>query len=866
MSQSVRLGPFDISLDPRGIRFAFADPSAGVPVRPLIIFHLDEPGKPSVHFTLNRMTPAENGEALDLVGFTTEKVYLSVRVHVKDGEEDPRLVLKTVLQNATEEMNLRLRVQVVLLGEAEPRWLVPGFFYKDNRPEGCSRLFPGFSELGHNPRRLISNYWAFRSDRASIPAVFAWSHGCFGWISTEGVFGQSRELPRGHGISGLFFGVDNGQPSYAVEFPYREAPAKYSFCHEDRTEPEELFINLPVNTPFQTTVELGLGKPDLHAYAKVMKTLYSERQDRHLMRLRAPVEDSEYAAHVGLLRWHYAGASQAIYETAVFDMQFGQDGTHVERPHMHSGWLSGALPAFTLLWAGRESKHNESITAGVAVLNKITSALSPAGTIFPVWTDEAGWACSFGPEDGTAHSRTIAEAILFIIRALNLELKHDTNHPQWTEAVKSTLNYATGAQRDDGAFPSYFDLSVGRPVSYEGAGGLPWIAAVAAGYALLQIPHLKEVATRGGDYYAKMVKDEFLFGSVEDQPLVPTCDDAHWALISYVLLYEVDRDSRWLDLARRAADLALTWRMGYNILFDVETLAARYNLRTRGGDISSVASPTLGPTGLMSYRELIRLAQYTGDDYYRQRAEDARLFAAQMVCRVDGQYNGRFGMVPGQLFHTDWWQPKGMVLSLSHAMAGTLVKYTEMVRRKLDVDSMVVERDDDGDIESYFGEPVMYSDAAMGDYESPAATGTSRPFQIGSALGEALGLRSAGPASPRHQSALSGLLSPEAQESFNMADMEGHDQDSDSTARPPSARQVLSQRGVDVPEEDNRVVPNPFASPEPRGRSSRGLSSDQVPLPDFSSSPVPFPDSPARGEKSEGSDSDEDIEIKYKIF
>lgn len=832
-----------------------------------MVIHLDEPEKPSTVFTLNRMTPSENGNSVDIVGFTTDKVYLSMRLAVAGKGVDSTIVSRLMLQNATEEMHLRLRVQIVLTGEAEPRWLVPGFFYKDNRPEGCSRLYPGFSELGHNPRRLISSYWAFRSDRAALPVVFCWSHGAFGWISTEGVFGQSKDLPRGHGVSGLFLGVESGQPCYSVEFPYRETPQKYSFCHEDKTEPEELYLHLPVNTPLHTTLEFGLGKPDLHAYANVIKKLYVERQDRHVMRLRAPVEESEYAAHVGLLRWHYSGRSQAIYETAVFDMQFGRDGGHVERPHMHTGWLSGGLPAYSLLWAGRESKHNESITAGVAVINKITSALSPAGTIFPVWTDEAGWACSYAPEDGTAHSRTIAEAILFIIRAINLELKHDSNHPQWTEAVKSTLNYATGAQREDGAFPTYFDLSVGRPVSYEGAGGIGWIAAAAAGYALLQIPHLKEVATRGGDYYARMVRDEFMYGSVEDQPLVPTCDDPHWALISYLLLYEVDRDPKWLDLARRSADLALTWRMGYNILFDPESMAGRYNLRTRGGDISSIASPTLGSNGLVSYREMIRLAQYTGDDYYRHRAEDARLYAAQMICRSDGQYNGRRGMAPGQLFHTDWWQPKGMVLSLSHAMTGAVMKYTELVRRKLDVDSLVIEPEDEMDMDSYFGEPVMYSDAAMGEYESPADSSVESPFSIGSALGQALGL-SSNP-TPRRSEALTGLLSPEAQEAFNLARGGGEESD-DETARPPSARQILSQRGVEIPEEDQRIVPNPFSAPEPRGRSSRGLSSDQVPLPDFSTSPVPFPEGPAanQGKKSEGegSDNDEDIEIKYKIF
>lgn len=864
VNQPIDIGSYRITREARGIGIArVADPD-DLAVRPLLLLFLDEPEKPAALFTIDRMMAAGNGQVAEFVGHTTEKVYLVGRIHRPRSHDHGGLSLRVTIQNATEEMTLRLRAQLVLPGEAEPRWLVPGFFYKDNRPEGCTRLYPGFAELGHDPRRLVSQHWAFRSDRTALPAVFCWTFGCFAWAATEGVFGQSRELPRGYGLSGLQLGVEGGQPVLAAEFPYREAPAKYSFCHESRTEPEEVFVNLPVNTPLSVSLELGLGAPDLHAYAPVMKALYFERVERHAMRLRAPAEESEQAAHEGLLRWHHAPKARAIYESAVFDMQFGRDGSHVERPHMHAGWLSGALPAYALLWGGRESGHNPSIIAGTAVLDKLTSALSPAGTIFPVWTEESGWACSFGPEDGTAHSRTVAEACLFIIRALNLELHHDTNHPQWTDAVKSTLNYATGAQREDGAFPAYFDLSVGRPVDYQGVGGLPWVAAAAAGHALLQIPHLKELALRGGEYYSRFLHDEFLFGTIEDQALVPASDDAHWALVSYILLYEVDRNPRWLDLAQRAADLALTWRMGYNILFDLESLAARYNVRTKGGDISSVASPTLGNNGLLSYREMIRLSQYTGDPYYLRRAEDARLYGAQMICREDGQYNGRRGMAPGQLFHTDWWQPKGMILSLSHAMAGALVKYTELVRRRLRVDAITVTPDDADDVDSYVGEKVMYSDMALGEFAPlPAGSG-------GSGFLDSLGGVSKGPPASRHRPALSGLFSASAQAALEHASMEDVDEEGEEEARPPSLKQVLSERGLKPPlpvADDSQRVPNPFGAPAPRGRSLRGISTDQVPLPGLSSSPVPFPESATSPAKPrEEGESDEDVEIKYKIF
>lgn len=860
------LGPYELMHEPRGVRLFYTGAPGHVPVKPMLVFHLDEPGKSPAVFVIDRVLYADNTQdmAVDIVGHCTEKVYLNARVRynpLTDG-----LSVALTVQNATEDMDLRVRVQLLMIGEAEPRWLVPGFFYRDNRPPGCTRLFPSFSELGHNPRKLISNYWAFRSDRTACPVVFCWSYGAFGFIATTGVFGQSRMVPQGLGISGLSLAVEHGQPTMAVEFPYREVPAKYSFCHEDSTEPEELYIHLPVNEPLEAQIQLGVGLPDMQAHARVLRFLYEADSDDGDPGAGAlPAAEAEAMAQYGVLRWHYNSRDGAIFETAVFDAQFGRNNTHVERPHMHCGWLSGALPAYTLLWSGRESGDNEAVMAGIATLNKITSQLAPAGTLFPVWTEEGGWACSFGPEDGCAHSRTVAEAALFILRALHLEAQYATPHVQWFEAVRSTLNYAVGAQRADGAFPSYYELSVGRVISYEGCAGLAWVAAMAAGYGVLHAPHLREVAQRGGEYYARFVREGFLYGSVEDQPSVPTSDDAHWAVIAYVMLYEMDRNPMWLDLARRAADLALTWRMAYNVQFGPETLAGRYQLQTRGGDITSVAAPTLSPGGLLCYRELVRLAQYLGDEHYRQRAEDARAYAIQMICRADGQFNGRVGMSPAQLFHCDWWQPKGTVTAMSHVMAGALVKLTALTRRRLQVESMVVQPHEAKDPDFPVPKPDFYADlAAMGAEVPPPATAMAprQPGRAAAADGPIPSLRQFAP------SALAGLFSGEAQASLGL-----------STPPPDvtgaGAAAAMAEEGeVDLPPRSSDLLrqrqSGAIQRPESRGRASRGLSSDQVPLPKLGAEPAPFSDPiapPSGAFRRPGDDEpDGEVEIKYKIF
>lgn len=712
MANTATVGRYQLTMETQGVWVASQGKDGPLSARPFLSFTLKESGRQPIAFQLQRLYQVD-GQTAELHGFTTDRVAFDARIRAT---ENGMLSIDFRVLNATEDMNCRFAARLTLTGEADPRWLVPGFFYGNNKPQGCTRLFPAYSEMTRDPRRLSSNFWAFRSDRATVPMVSAWTYGGFTYMMTDGVFGRSRENQRGVGMTGMMFGTEDGHPLLAVEFPYREAPIKYSYCHEDRLEPEEIFLMLPEKVPLIGSFQIGLEEPEMHAYNKPIRAFYKERQQANATRARMAPEWAEHSAHTGLLRWHYDGRNAAIYESINFSRPVGRRHAPGERLHMHAGWQSGLLPAYALLWAGRETKHNESITAGTAVFNKFSSQLAPAGTIFPVWTEENGWSCSFGPDEGSAHSRTVAEAILFMLRAIVLEISHGSSHPSWSEAVLSSLKYAMGVQREDGAFPAFYDLATGSAKTYEGCGGLGWVAAMAAGAAIFQSNFHREVARRGGKYYAKYAESEFLYGAVEDQHLVPSAEDCHWAVIAYILLYEMDRDIQWLQLARKMADLACTWRYAYNVVFGAETMAGRLDLRTRGGDLCSAAVPLTGCYGLLSYREFLKLAAYTGDDYYLERAEDARAFATQLIAREDGQLNARIGMVAPYFYATDWLQPKGILHMQSHAMSAAVIKYAELTRRNLNVNRLTYEAARNGAMQRELeAAPVMYADVALSE-------------------------------------------------------------------------------------------------------------------------------------------------------
>lgn len=64
---------------------------------------------------------------------------------------------------------------------------------------------------------------------------------------------------------------------------------------------------------------------------------------------------------------------------------------------------------------------------------------------------------------------------------------------------------------------------------------------------------------------------------------------------------------------------------------------------------------------------MVELSRALGDDHYAERALEHLACFRQLVPRVDGELNAYRGMVTERYYQTACFQPKGMLLTLSHA-------------------------------------------------------------------------------------------------------------------------------------------------------------------------------------------------------
>ncbi|WP_051274354.1 hypothetical protein [Cellulomonas sp. URHD0024] len=571
-----------------------------------------------------------------------------------------RRVRLTVRYDGARPADASIRVRCSLPPHDDPPWwLVPGSFYGANRPSDSTVVFPRFEVGSRDYDHLVSDHWALRADRAATPAVF-------GWAGPGGLAMLAAETTS-LGMTGLGFAHDarTRRGSLHLTFPFREEPVSYDGSPSPRPAEVATHRWAPGEEVCVELVVHALGS-DRHGYASVLRDEHARSRASSPLRPWVAIPEAADLAADGLCRWHYAEPG-VLLETVGFDRGIaGRDGLSVDRQAMHVGWLSGIPWAYALLVHGRRRARPEEVRRAERVIDFVCADLSPSGSFWGVWYAEGGWTQSWSSRPHALQSRTLAEASLFLLRALELGPEVRSEHPRWSEALRSTLDAVAARQRADGNLGAAHDALTGEVLSWDSTAGLAWVAPLAEASRWDDGSYLA-AAEHAGDYYAPFVEGGLLHGAPEDVDAAPTSEDGYVAVMSYMALHRRTGDPRWLDLARRAADWMLTFRYTYNTAFPSGTLLDVYDFRTRGADNASPPNPHLHAYGLVCTAELAELSVATGDDHYVERARETLACFRQLIARFDGDFNAYRGMASERYYQTESFQPKGMLLTLSHA-------------------------------------------------------------------------------------------------------------------------------------------------------------------------------------------------------
>lgn len=127
-----------------------------------------------------------------------------------------------------------------------------------------------------------------------------------------------------------------------------------------------------------------------------------------------------------------------------------------------------------------------------------------------------------------------------------------------------------------------------------------------------------EMAEGLGEVYERDCLDRgILNGCPGEICQAPDSEAAFGMLEGYVQLYETIGKARWLDCARRAADIAMTWVMSYDFDFPGGSTAAKRGTHTLGTVFANAQNKHSAP-GIctLSGNSLLKLYRFTGDEAY----------------------------------------------------------------------------------------------------------------------------------------------------------------------------------------------------------------------------------------------------------
>lgn len=566
-----------------------------------------------------------------------------------------RLVIRPAM---AAEVALELRLGP--LG-ANPRWLMPGNFYDENRPGDSPRRYPRF---GFEADLWTAPEWIFSAERAAAPMTYVQTRDHSAALIADATYWQ--DVPVGLGLSG------NDGSRLVLRYPYAETPRSYAPCRGEACAPVVTWHPVQPDEEVVITFDLFLGAPQ-PMYAALLRHLYARAKDRGELETRPwmPMEQAAEVLATGLYRWHYDPSRSVLVETCAFDHYFRPSERQTDREAMHVAWLSGIPTAYAMLRHGGEVGE-----AGRRVIDHIArDGLAPCGAFWAQWKP-SGWASCWygGPEDDVSwlQAATTAEATLFLFKAIAFV---DDPPRSWELAARSNLDFVCARQAVDGNLGSYYHALTGEVTLRDGTPGILWISALVAGWRHTGEARYLEAALRAAAHYEPYVLADALRGAPEDVPLGPTSEDGYVALQAYWDLYTATDDPRWLAVARHAADWTLSFRWLYNVRFHPYTFLGKLDFRTVGADLASPSNQHLHTYGLICLPEMLSLWRATGDDYYFERSRDLLAFARQTLTRVDGENNARIGMMTEQWYHVDWTHPQGSMLQLAHAWCNGLAMY-----------------------------------------------------------------------------------------------------------------------------------------------------------------------------------------------
>jgi len=167
-----------------------------------------------------------------------------------------------------------------------------------------------------------------------------------------------------------------------------------------------------------------------------------------------------------------------------------------------------------------------------------------------------------------------------------------------------------------------------------------------------------DTAIKASDFYYARDLDNFTCTAGALDCMSIDKETAYPFINGSLIMYEVTKDKKYLERAKKAAYFFFSWGFHYDCLYPEESEFTQFGYHTKGGTAISVEHHAIDSWGSAAVPGFLMLAKYTGDKRWEKRAQIMWANAIQGITHYEGQKtHGQVRPLGGQnegFFHCRW--------------------------------------------------------------------------------------------------------------------------------------------------------------------------------------------------------------------
>ncbi len=334
------------------------------------------------------------------------------------------------------------------------------------------------------------------------------------------------------------------------------------------------------------------------------------------------------------------------------------------------GWVGGGMVTHPLLFEGSaesqaRARRNLDYLFGVAQ--------APSGLFYGIghWTaDGMVWLGDgfFNPGTERWHLiRKSADTLYFAYKQLLL-VERQTGEPAppaWIAGAQRAADAFVRLWDRYGQFGQFVDVETGELVVGNSASGSTAAGGLAlAGQHTGNPDYLRVARAAGEDFYRRFVRNGYTTGGPGEICQCPDSESAFGLLESFVTLYEVTGEPKWVEYAQDMAHQCASWVTSYDFAFPPTSLFGRLDMHA-AGSVWANAQNKHGAPGIctLSGDALFKLYRATGDTFYLELLREIAHSIGQCLSRADRSIGDN--MPPGWMTErvnlSDWLEGVGEI-------------------------------------------------------------------------------------------------------------------------------------------------------------------------------------------------------------